>query len=170
MSDTLKGVIIGAIVAGGFLIVAQVLNAVFQAKAATVDWTRKQRAQRYAELESMCVEILRYIQEIQHAVVNLEDGRTNLTADQFIDTVNAAGRAVMLSGCSLIVRKGPDDPTPPLIGRVVDEARTFSALYHVDRKPPATKDEKRQQMLVVVDAATALRTHIHAMVKAEAEI
>jgi hypothetical protein len=178
MSDTLKGVIIGAILTGIFLVAAQVLTGVVliavqllsarsQADAARDAWNRSQKAERHAELEAMCVEILRYIQEIQHAVVNLEAGGTNLTAEQFIDTVNGAARAVMLSGYSLIVRNGPEEPTPPLVGRVIDEARAFSALYHVNRNPPATATEKKRQAAVVTAAADALRAHIHAMVKAD---
>lgn len=180
VSDSLKGVLIGAVIAGLFLMWAQLVTGVFligaqllaarsQANTARDDWNRRQAAQRHAELENMCVEILRYIQEIEHAVANLATGGTNLTADQFINTVNEAARSVMLSGYSIIVRMGPDDPTPLLIGRVIDEARNFSALYHVDRVPPATAAEKQQQAAVVSSAATALRTHVHEIVKADAD-
>jgi hypothetical protein len=41
--------------------------------------------------------------------------------------------------------------------------------YHVDRKPPATKAEKHLQALAVSAASAALRTHVHAMLKADAE-
>jgi hypothetical protein len=180
MSEPLWGVIIGAMLTGAFLTVNQWRgdraqaniareSAKAQANAAREAWNRDYNARRHAELESMCVEILRYIQEIEHAVANWDAGGTNMTADQFIDTVNAAARDVMLSGYSLMVRKGPDEPTPPLIGQVVDQARAFSALYHIDRQPPATKAEKHQQALVVSSAAAALRAHVHAMVKADAE-
>jgi hypothetical protein len=189
MSEGLWGGIIGALLAGGFLIGAQLLASRAQgavsreassaqaemareASRAQADmardaWNRSQRAQEHAQLESVCLEVVRYVQQIHHAVVNWEAG--SMPSTQAHASINAAAAAVMESGYGIILRKGPEDPTAPLIGRVIEEARTFSGLFLVGRQPPATVAQKQAQRAVVEAATAAVLNRIHELLKADEE-
>jgi hypothetical protein len=188
MSEGLWGGIIGALLAGSFLIGAQLLAsraqsavsreassaqaemareaARAQADLAREAWDRSQRAQAHAQLENTCLEVIRYIQQIQHAVSNWEAG--SMQATQAHASINAGAAAVMESGYGIILRKGPDDPTAHLIGLVIEGARTFSGLFLVDRQPLATVAQKQAQRAVVEAAAAAVLSRIHELLKADA--
>jgi hypothetical protein len=181
--------IVGALLAGGFLIVGQLLASSSQANTsreasraqaemareaskaqadmAREAWERNQRAQAHAQLETACLDVIRYIQQIGHAVQNWETG--SMPALQGLALINSAATAAMESGYGIILRRGPDDVTGPLIGRVVNEASEFTGLYVAGRNPPATVVEKQAQVAVVGTAVNALLSHIHQMLKADAE-
>lgn len=74
----------------------------------------------------MCVEILLYINQIENAVVSWEGGE--MAAPEAVDSINASARAVMESGFSIVLRKGPEDQTAGLIGQVIAQTRMFSEL------------------------------------------
>jgi hypothetical protein len=177
-----------ALVAGAFLIVGQLLASRSQAKvsrqASTAQaemareaakaqadlareaWERSQRAQAHAALEAACLEVIRYAQQIETAVHNWETG--SMQATQALALINSAASAVLEVGYGILLRR-PDDPTGPLIGRLVNEASVFTGLYDPGRTPPATVIEKRAQVAVVGALKTELYRHIHTMLKADAE-
>jgi hypothetical protein len=174
LSDTLSGVILGALLTGAFLILAQLLAARsqtvavreaarVQADAAREAWDRSHKAQRHAELESMCVEILRYINQIEDTVVTWKAG--GMTGPEAVAAINTSARAVMESGFSIVLRQGPADQTAILIGQVLDQTRKFSQLYKPGQEPPATEEQKTAQVGAVKSAEQALRAYVHQMLK-----
>jgi hypothetical protein len=187
LSDSVVGGIIGALLAGGFLIVGQLVASAWQAnisrdasaaQAAIVRdtlaaqaamareaWERSQRAQAHAQLEAACLEVIRYIQQIQTATENWENG--NMTSAEGLTAINSAAAAVLQVGYSILLRRGLDDPIGPLIGQVVNQASEFTGLYGAGRTPPATIAEKKAQVAVVANAATAVYSHMHKMLMAE---
>jgi hypothetical protein len=194
LSDTLTVGIIagvsafgGSMVAGGFLIAGQLLASNSQAKVsreasaaqaemareaakaqadlAREAWERSQRAQAHSQLEAACMEVIRYIQQIGTAVQNWETG--SMQATQALPLINSAASAVLESGYGILLRRGPNDATGPLIGRVVNQASEFSGLYLPSRNPPATVLEKKAQVAVVGAAITVLFQHMHQMLRAD---
>lgn len=165
MSDTLLGVLIGAILTGVFLIVAQWMATRAQGNAARAAWDRSQAAQERADLESTCLAILRQTHQIDSAVTGWENGTRQAT--QAHASINAAARELEDAGLILVLRQGPDDPTAGLIGRVIDEASRFSGLYLQSRTQLATVLEKSAQKDAVGVAAATLRSHLHKMVKSD---
>lgn len=168
MSEALWGVIIGAFLTGAFLIGAQIFASHSQADAATAAWNRTQHAQRLAELEASCVEILRLIHQIENTVQNWQRGAVQAT--QAHAQINNAAKAVMDVGHAIVLRKGPTDPTAPLIGRVIDEAGAYTGLWLVNRQPPATDAQKQAQAAVVAAAAADLQAQIFKMFQEESKL
>jgi hypothetical protein len=84
-----------------------------------------------------------------------------------LTSINAAVKAVLEAGYSIILRRGPDDRTGPLIGRVVNEASEFTGLYLAGRNPPATVAERQAQAAVVGRAVEDVFRHIHHMLRAD---
>lgn len=187
MSDTLLGGIIGALLAGAFLITAQLLSSRSQANVARKSvqaqadmareasqaraemareaWERSQKALQHAQLEAACLEVIRYIQQIQTATENWENG--NMTSAQGLAAINSAASAVLQVGYSILLRRGLDDPIGSLIGQVVNQASEFTGLYGAGGTPSATVAEKKAQVAVVANAATAVYSHMHKMLTAD---
>ncbi len=180
--------IIGALVAGVFLIGAQVWASFTQARTAREAsnaqaemsreasraqaemareaWERSQKALLHAQLETACLEIIRYAQQVENAVHNWETGA--MPPAQALALINSAGSAITEVGYGILLRR-PYDLAGNLIGRLLLEADGFTMLNDPRRTPPATVAEKQAQALVVGTLKTQLYDHIHAMLKADAE-
>lgn len=181
-------VIVGGLLAGGFLIVAQLVASAWQAnisrdasaaQAAIVRdalaaqaavareaWERSQRAQAHAALEAACLEVIRYAQQVENAVHNWETGA--MPGSQALALINSAAAAISEVGYGILLRR-PDDPAGGLIGRLLLEADGFTALNNPNRTPSPTVAEKQAQVLVVGTVKSELYRHIHTMLKADAE-
>ena len=199
MSDSVLGGIIGALLAGAFLIGAQLLASrsqddvsrkaldaqaaiareTFQAQAeqareaskaqadmAREAWTRGHEDAQHALLDTACLDVIRYIQQIGTAVENWENG--NMQPAQGLATINSAAQAVLEAGYGIFLRRGMGDPTGPLIAQVVNQASVFTGLYNANRIPPATAAEKKAQVAVVGAASTEVFNAMHNMLREDA--
>jgi hypothetical protein len=187
MSDTVLGGIIGALLAGAFLITAQLLSSRSQADVARRSmeaqaamgreasqaqadmareaWERSERAVAHAALENACFEVIRYAQQVENAVHNWETGA--MQGAQALALINSAGAAVTEVGYGIFLRRQQDDPAGPLIARLLLEADVFTRLCNPNRTPVATVAQKQAQVLVVGAVKTELYLHMHTMLKAD---
>jgi hypothetical protein len=181
-------VIVGGLLAGGFLIAAQLVASSWQsnisrdasaaqgeivrdAMAAQAAMAREarvwgQRAQEHAAIEAACLEVIRYAQQIATAVHNWETGA--MAGTQALASINSAASAITQAGYGIFLRR-PDDRAGPFIWHLLDEANKFTGLNDPARTPAATVMEKRAQAEVVANVITQLYNHLHTMLKADAE-
>jgi hypothetical protein len=159
VSETLVGVIIGAVVTGVFLIGAQVITARIQANAARDAWNRTQVAQQRSEWENTCLAILQLAHEIESAVVRWDTENEQWTMADI--SISSASHKLEDSSLSIVLRQGPADPIIGLVARLTRSAKGFSDLHRVGRVPLATADEKHEQAAEVSAAASMLRSHLH---------
>jgi hypothetical protein len=158
-------VVIGALVTGGFLISAQVLSQRSQAHAARDAWNRSQLAQQRGELESTCLAILRFVHQIENAVLSWEDG--TLMSTQAHGSIGAGARSLEDSGLGIVLRNGPKDPIVGFMGRLIRSANRYAELKRPGWVPTPTAKEVAAQVDDVKSAAEALRDYLHRMLREE---
>jgi hypothetical protein len=181
-------VIIGALMAGVFLIGAQVWASFAQARTAReasnaqaemareaakaqADLARDawERSQRARAHDALEAACLEVIRYAQQIENAVHNWETGAIPGTRALALINSAGAAVTEVGYGILLRRPYDLAGNLIGRLLLEADGFTKLNDPRRTPPATVAEKQAQALVVGTLKTQLYDHIHAMLKADAE-
>jgi hypothetical protein len=191
MSDSVLGGIVGALLAGAFLITAQVLASrsqadtsrkasdaqvaiareTFQAQAemaheaskAQADMAREawERGQRAEAYAALEAACLEVIRYAQQIETAVHNWETGAMQGSQALASINSAAAAVTEVGYGILLRKPYDLSGALIGRLLLEANGFTMLNDPARNPPASMAEKKAQALVVGNLKTELYDHIH---------